>query len=164
MKQKRYSDKQRNQAHPVLSAGSRQLAVRQEPPPRRAVAQRDTDGAVETPRRPATAVSAAAVARAVQTSPAYFSHALSRWSAIWGGSFYDLIAVAERFRSIPSLAALEVSISQQLKLDTAEASGGLEGPQNHAASTDPGWGRASSPRRRQRGGTGESSRDPQEFV
>lgn len=164
MKQKRCTDEQKNQARPVLSAGSRLLAVRQEPPPQRAVAQRHADGAIEMPRRPATAVSAAAVARAVQASPAYFSHALSRWSAIWVGSFYDLIAVAARFRSIPSLAALEVSISQQLNLDTDGASGVLEGPQNHAASTDPGWDQASSPRRCQRGGTGESSRDLQEFV
>ena len=164
MKQKRCTDEPRNQSRPVFPAGSRLLVARQEPPPQRAMAQRPTDGAIGAPRRPATAVSVAAVARAVQASPTYFSHALSRWSAIWGGSFYDLIAVAERFRSIPSLAALEVSISRQLKLDTDEASGGLEGPQNHAASTDPGWDRASSPCRCPRGGTGESSRDPQEFV
>ncbi len=139
MKPKRYTDEPRNQARPVFPAGSRLLAARQEPPPQRAVAQRPTDGAVGAPRRPATAVNVAAVARAVQTSPAYFGHALSRWSAIWGGSFYGLIAVAERFRSIPSLAALEVSISQQLNLETDGASGVLEGPQHHATSTDPGW-------------------------
>ena len=117
MKQKRCTDEPRNPARLIFPAGSYRLEARQESPPQRAVAQ----------RRPATAANAAAVARAVQTSPSYFSHALSRWSAIWGGNFYDLIAVVERFRSIPSLAALEVSISQQLNLETDGARGGLEG-------------------------------------
>ncbi|HYQ92917.1 MAG TPA: hypothetical protein VES89_12815 [Candidatus Competibacteraceae bacterium] len=74
-----------------------------------------------------TAVSAAAMARAVQTSPSYFSQALSRWSAMWGGNFHDLIAVVERFRSIPSLAVLDISISRQLNLETDGTRRGLEG-------------------------------------
>ena len=127
MKQKRYTDQQRSQARPVLSAESRRLAVRQKPPPQRAVAQYHNDRAFGTPHTQATGISAAAIARAVQTSPSYFSHALSRWSAIWGGSFYDLIAIAERFRSIPSLAALDVSISRQLSAETDGTSPGLEG-------------------------------------
>jgi hypothetical protein len=117
MKPKRRTDEPRNPTRPVFPAESYRLEARQEPPPQRAVAQ----------RRSATAVNAAAVARAVQTSPSYFSHALSRWSALWGGSFYDLIAVAQRFHSIPSLAVLEISISRQLNLETDGASGGLEG-------------------------------------
>ena len=128
MKQKRDSDNCISQARPVLSAGSHRRAVRQEPVPQRAVAQYSNDRAFGASPTPATGVSMAAIARAVQTSPAYFSHALSRWSAMWGGSFYDLIAVVERFRSIPSLAVLEISISQQLNLETDDgASGSLEG-------------------------------------
>ena len=127
MKPKHCTDPQRSQACPVLSAESRRLAVRQEPPPQRAVAQYHHDRAFGTSPTPATGVSMAAIARAVQTSPSYFSHALSRWSAMWGGAFYDLIAVVERFRSIPSLAALDVSIRRQLSAETDGTSPGLEG-------------------------------------
>ena len=38
MKQKRCTDEPRNQTRPVFLAGSRLLAVRQEPPPQRVVA------------------------------------------------------------------------------------------------------------------------------
>ncbi|MFO1431723.1 MAG: hypothetical protein U1F76_16565 [Candidatus Competibacteraceae bacterium] len=78
------------------------------------------------PHTPATAVSAAAIARAVQSSPSYFSPALSRWNALWSGSFYDFIAVIERFRSIPSLAALDISIARQLNLEPTEPVGTLK--------------------------------------
>jgi hypothetical protein len=46
---------------------------------------------------------------------------------MWGGTFYDFIAVVERFRSIPSLATLDASISRQLNAETDGTDSGLEG-------------------------------------
>ena len=126
MKQKRSTDEHGDKARPVWPAGSGILAARQEQPPKRSAAQFNADAAVGAPRRQATAVSAAAVARAVQTSPNYFSHALSRWSAAWGGGFHELIAAAGLLRSIESIAALDVSIGQQLNLETTWPTGSLK--------------------------------------
>lgn len=126
MKQKRSTDEHGDKARPVWPAGSGVLAARQEQSPKRAAAQLNAGEAVGAPRRQATAVSAAAVARAVQTSPNYFSHALSRWSVAWGGGFHELIAAAGRLRSIESIEALDVSIRQQFNLETMWPAGSLK--------------------------------------
>ena len=126
MKQKRRTDEHRDKARPVWPVGSDILAARQEQPPKRSAAQFRADGAVGAPRRQTMAVNAAAVARAVQASLNYFSHALSHWSTAWVGSFHELIAAMALLRSIESIEALDVSIGQQLNLEMTWPTGSLK--------------------------------------